>query len=210
MDMTLRRLVTAAGALLLLGLPALPSEALAQLGGLLPPPQNNPQPVRGSAGAVQATVLGVTASLVNTGALSQSNSSLDAAQTTGAVPSLVSGESLYASAISWTDEVDSESGISNLGVTVGSAGIAADEVLAQATSSLTNGSSGSSAISGLSINGQPVAVTGAPNQTVAIPGGQMVINEQIPSSNGITVNALHISVAGADVVIGSATAGISR
>lgn len=65
------------------------------------------------------------------------------------------------------------------------------------------------ALGNLSINGVPVAVTGNPNQTIPIPGGQLVINEQRTSSAGTTVNAIHATVFGvADVVVASATAGI--
>ena len=59
------------------------------------------------------------------------------------------------------------------------------------------------------LNGVPVAITGAPNQKIAIPGGQVVINELTVSPSGTTVNALHATVLGvADVIIASATAGI--
>ena len=69
--------------------------------------------------------------------------------------------------------------------------------------------SGSASLTNLSLNGVPIAVTGDPNQTLAIPGGTMVINEQQASPAGMVVNALHVIVGGvADVVIGSATAGI--
>ena len=55
----------------------------------------------------------------------------------------------------------------------------------------------------------PVWVSGSPNQRLWIPGGQLVLNEQIVSATGTTVNALHATVYGvADVVIASATAGI--
>jgi hypothetical protein len=68
---------------------------------------------------------------------------------------------------------------------------------------------GSVIIDSLSINGLAVAVTGTPNQTIAIPGGRVVINEQPASSTGMVVNALHIAVAGvADVVVASANAGV--
>jgi hypothetical protein len=69
--------------------------------------------------------------------------------------------------------------------------------------------SGSSGIANLSINGVPIVVTGDANQTISIPGGQVVVNEQIISPSGATVNAIHVTVSGvADVVIASATAGI--
>jgi len=56
-----------------------------------------------------------------------------------------------------------------------------------------------------------IPVTGAPNQAIWIPGGVVTINEQNISSTGTAVvNALHVAVTGvADVVIASATAGIS-
>jgi len=75
-------------------------------------------------------------------------------------------------------------------------GISADSVLARAQSVLGGGSSGSSVIDNLAINGVPVAMTGAPNQTISIPRGQVVINEQTVSASGITVNALHAKVSG--------------
>ena len=65
-------------------------------------------------------------------------------------------------------------------------------------------------ISGLSINGMPVFLTGDPNQTIDLIGGRVVINEQQTDPSGtITVNALHVIVDGvADVVVASAKAGI--
>jgi hypothetical protein len=96
-------------------------------------------------------------------------------------------------------------------MTVAGVGITADLVMARASQVLGAAGSGSSVLSNLSINGTPIAVTGAPNQAVWIPGGQVIINEQTVSSTGTAVvNALHVAIPGvADVVIASATAGIS-
>jgi hypothetical protein len=79
--------------------------------------------------------------------------------------------------------------------------------------------SGSSEIVGLAVNGTAIAVTGQPNQTVAIGPVTVVINEQSGSTNGnradITVNALHVTVTDpltgqlADVVISSSHADIA-
>ncbi|PYQ12187.1 MAG: hypothetical protein DMF80_18760 [Acidobacteria bacterium] len=81
--------------------------------------------------------------------------------------------------------------------------------MSTASASLGAAGSGSSLLANLSINGVPIDVTGEPNQTVSIPGGQVVINEQTVSAAGTTVNALHAIVSGvADVVVASATAGI--
>jgi hypothetical protein len=69
----------------------------------------------------------------------------------------------------------------------------------------TSGSRGvrTATIDDLTINGVPTTVSGAANQTIAIPGGSVVINQQ----DGNVVHALHIIVNGvADVVIASANA----
>jgi hypothetical protein len=130
---------------------------------------------------------------------------------TGSIPSALSAETLSGAAISWVDQVDSEASLANLNVTVAGVGITADLVMARASQVLGAAGSGSSVVSNLSINGSPIAVTGAPNQAIWIPGGQVIINEQTISSTGTAVvNALHVVVTGvADVVIASATAGIS-
>src|SRR3989442_1586725 len=64
-------------------------------------------------------------------------------------------------------------------------------------------------IAGLSINGIPIVPTGSPNQTIAIAGGRVVINEHVSSAGAIVVNGLHVVVDGVvDVVIASAKSGI--
>jgi hypothetical protein len=197
-----------------------PAASVAQLGGILPapppiptltPPSTTASSVTGSASAVSTTILGVTTALGSTGTLSGVNDSRDASMAVGSLPTGVSGETLSASAISWADQVASGASLTNLSMTVGGVGITADLVMAQASQVLGAAGSGSSTISNLAIGGVPVSVTGAPNQTVAIPGGLVTINEQTISATGAAVvNAVHVTVAGvADVVIASATAGIS-
>jgi hypothetical protein len=76
---------------------------------------------------------------------------------------------------------------------------------------------GDSRVENLVDNGQVITVTGAPNQTVTLPNGTVIINEQVPSivtnTGELTVNALHVAthdaVTGAqlaDVVLASADA----
>jgi len=190
----------------------LPAASVAQLGGLIPPPPTiSTLSVVGDASAVRSTVLGITTALGDTGTLSGVNDARDASMVLGSIPSALSGETLSASTISWTNEVDSVASLSNLNMTVAGIGVTADLVMARASQILGAAGSGSSTLSNLSINGAPINVTGAPNQTIAIPGGQIIINEQTVSATGAAVvNSLHISVLGlADVVIASATAGIS-
>src|SRR5207245_6382209 len=49
----------------------------------------------------------------------------------------------------------------------------------------------------LVINGQPIVVTGTPNQTVSLPNGTAVINEQsssiVGTSGELSVTALHVT-----------------
>jgi hypothetical protein len=170
------------------------------------------QTLAGNATVVQATVLGTTMALANTGSLTSPSDPLDASLDTVSLP-VVSGETLHAVTLGWTDQVASEASLANLGLTVGASSISADLVMAKALSLLGGASSGSSFIYNLSINGVSIAVTGEPNQTILIPGGQVVINEQTFSPAGITVNALHAQASSLfggliDVVVASAQAGI--
>jgi len=153
----------------------------------------------------------MTTALADTGTLTTANNALDASTLAGGIPAALSAETLSASTISWADQVDSEASLGNLSMTVAGVGITADFVMAQASQVLGAAGSGSSTLTNLVVNGTPIAVTGAPNQAVWIPGGQVIINEQTISSTGTAiVNALHVVVTGvADVVVASATAGVS-
>ncbi len=207
-----------AGALLLAGLLSCPTAGLAQLGGLplpSPTPAVSASAVTGQASAAQVVLLGLlgtatSTSLASTG-ISSTNAESDVGQDTGSVTSLLGAEVLNAATYSYPDQVDSAASLANLGLTVAGIYISADSVVAEASQVLGAAGSGSSYITNLTINGVPVNVTGDPNQTIWIPGGQVVLNEQTISSTGTAVvNAIHVTVNGvADVVIASATAGIS-
>jgi hypothetical protein len=215
-----RSRLVAATALLLTGLLGWPAAGTAQLGGILQPPTGGilqPPPIDiiptvvGNAKAVQASVLGSTTALADTGTLGGTDDAREASQVTGSIPSLLGGEVLHAVTIGWPDQVASEASIGNLGLTVAGITVAADFVMARALAIAGAAGGGSSTIDNLVVNGVPIAITGLPNQTLAIPGVQLVINEQTISSTGAAVvNALHLTVNGvADLVIASATAGIS-
>jgi hypothetical protein len=204
------RPATVAGALLLAGLLVLPTVGLAQLGGAV-----SASTVTGQASAAQVVLLGLlgtatSTSLASTG-ISGINSESDVAQVAGSIPSLLDAEAVSVATYSYPDQVDSTASLANLGLYVGGISISADSVVAQASQAFGATGSGSSYIDNLAINGVPVSVSGDPNQTISIPGGQVVLNEQTISSTGsAVVNAIHVTVNGvADVVIASATAGIS-
>jgi hypothetical protein len=186
---------------------------VATAGLLVGPRAGAAQTVAGNARGVRVTTLGLlggaTTVLADTGTLVGTADARDASVVTASIPSVLSGEVLHAVTIGWPDQVASEASLANLGVSVGGTGISADFVMARALAALGAGISQGSIISNLRIGGIPIEVTGEPNQTVAIPGGQVVINEQTVSADGVTVNALHARVSGvSDVVIASATAGI--
>ena len=184
-----------------------PAIAAAQLGLLSP---TSSPTLSGSAQAVQATVLGTTTALAATGTLGGSTDARQASTVIANIPSLLNGEALTAATIGWPDQVASEASVGSLGVNVAGTNVSADLVMARALAVSGAPGSGSSDVENLVVNGAPVTVTGSPNQTVSIPGGQVIINEQKSSASSTTVNALHIVVPGvADVVIASATAGIS-
>ena len=171
------------------------------------------QLITGQARAVQATVFGLfggtTTVLADTGALGGPSDALHASAITGNVPSLLTGETLHATTIGWPDQVASEASLADVALSVAGTAIGADFVMARALAVLGSAGAGTSNIANLSINGVPIAVSGGPNQTIYIPGGLVVIDEQQTSAASTVVNALHVTVYGvADVVIGSATAGI--
>ena len=178
------------------------------------PATNNSPSVTGSARAVQATSLGsdgtaTTTIVSDTGSLGGTNDARDASELTTSVPSLLTAETLYSATISWSNEVDSSASVNNLNVTVGGVVITATFVLTM-VSSAQGPNSGITMIDNLAVNGTPISVTGKKNQSVAIPGGQLTINETTNSAGTMTVNGLHIIENGvADVVIASATTGIA-
>jgi hypothetical protein len=187
-----------------------PTAGEAQLGGLVGTPTTTPTaPTTTPTG----TVLGTTTVLAGTGTLVGGTSDvLLAAQLTGDIPGLLIGEVLRAVTIGWPDQVASEASLAALDLSIAGISIGADFVMARALAVFGAPGVGTSNIDNLSIDGVPIPVTGDPNQTIGLPGGVLVINEQQVSQDGTStvVNALHAIVYGvADVVVASATAGTS-
>ena len=178
------------------------------------PGTSEAQTVTGQASAVQATAfnalgLGTTTALSKTAPLSGTSDARQASLVTGSVPSLLTGQALHAVTIGWPDQVASEASLGSLAMTVAGIGISADFVMARALSVLGSAGTGRTNINGLRINGIPIVPTGSPNQTIAIPGGRVVINEHVSSAGATVVNGLHVVVDGVmDVVIASAKSGI--
>ncbi|TMJ10543.1 MAG: hypothetical protein E6G99_00105 [Bacillati bacterium ANGP1] len=158
------------------------------------------------------TVGGTTTVLGGTGTLAAGSRDSLYSEADSISTSLVSADVPSARVIGYVDEIASESYLASLNLTLGGITIAAGSAEAAARAALDGSSrTASSYISNLSISGLQVTVDGTVNQTVSIPGGQVVINEQQILSDGtVVVNALHATVSGvADVVVASAAAGAS-
>src|SRR5437667_7355170 len=169
----------------------------------------------GEATVVQATVLGLPpVVLSDTGALDSTGGAREASLLDASVPGLLTAEVLHASTVGQGQRSSSEASVANVTLTVGGNTITARLLRASATAECHNGVasvSGSSDIVDLVVNGQAIVVSGAPNQTIALPIGSIIINEQRSDRVGdLTVNALHVMIDGAaDVIISSAHADIT-
>jgi len=192
------------------GIPGRPGGGDAGTGG-----GGNATGFSGEATAVQATVLGIQTTLGHAGPLAASGGSEEASLLTANVPGVLTAGVLHATTIGQGDRSRSEASVADLNLTVGGHTIGATFLMSRAEARCTGSgatTSGSSEIANLVVDGQSVTVTGAPNQTIALPlgAGQIVINEQSESPGSITVNALHVTVNGiADVVIASAHADVT-
>src|SRR5436309_2152804 len=171
--------------------------------GLLGLPSTVAAQSASQASVVRATlagtsVLGIplpatTTALADTGALPLGTTgALQASSVADSVPNLLSADALHATVIGLPDDVSSEASLGSLGLFVAGNSITADFILAQARAVTGSGGSAGSEIDGLVINGVGVTVTGAPNQTLPIIGGRIVLNEIQNGTGGATVNALHL------------------
>jgi hypothetical protein len=89
--------------------------------------------------------------------------------------------------------------------------ISSDFLMARSTAACGPTVGGASALVNLVINGQAITVTGAANQTVALPNGSATINEQVPTvgatSGELIIRALHVRTH--DTVTGQPIADVS-
>ena len=134
------------------------------------------------------------------------------------VPKVVSSQTL---AVATTGSIGPNSASAQSSATVEQLnllnGVVTAQLVVAMSSSTANGSTASSTgegstLIGLSINGSaPVDVTPPPNTTIAIPGGAVMLNEQVLEGDGvhtsaITVNMIHVVLK--DPLTGTITADI--
>src|SRR5437870_560784 len=110
---------------------------------------------------------------------------------------LADAELLVSVAMGSGQQAESEAAVGSLVLLPGTAyNVTADFAMSRAfaTCSVVRGDTD---IANLQVAGVPVSVTGAPNQVVDVLGvATLIINEQTPTSTGITVNALDLSTVG--------------
>jgi hypothetical protein len=169
------------------------------------------------AAAVHTNVLGVKTSVSDTGSVGASGGERHSSALTFRLPNLVAGEVAHATAFAEGNVSASEASMAHLHMTVGGNIVASSFLAAHAHARCTATGvivSADPNIIGLTVNGQPVQISGKPNQTIPLPNGRIIINEQAKASTKtsghISVSALHIVIDGiADVALSEANAGIS-
>lgn len=167
--------------------------------------------------AFSGTVAGQSTGFGDTLPLPSSGGHQAAAAMSAGLPSLLGADTLHASTFGQSDRTRTEATASGIAITTGNYTVTADFAMTRAMAVSSHGApvlSGSAEISNLSVNGTAVAVTGAANQIVTLPDGQLVVNERITSTSGatgsITVNALHLTLSDAtDLLVASSSAGVT-
>ena len=136
------------------------------------------------------------------------------------VASLVSAQDAFATASGATDDAQSDAVSSaTLGtVNILNGLITADGVVAMASSTADNSNADGSSVGSLTVNGVQLDDP-APNTRVNLPGvGYVVLNEQIATAGGITVNMIHVVLQQAvlgvvqttgEIVVGSASSSVN-
>ena len=169
----------------------------------------------GEATVVHAVVplTGTNLTLIKAGPLPSSGGAMEDKLLTASVPGLLTATVLHATTVGQGNFSRSEASVADVNLTVAGNTIGASLLMARAVAECSEGKAvlaGRSHIAQLVINGQTITVSGAPNQTVNLPVGKVIINEQSTTANSITVNALHVIIPGvADVTISSAHADIT-
>src|SRR5438128_3335716 len=144
----------------------------------------------GQAYVVKASVpdLGINTVISDTGALPGSGGAVEASLLDVNLPGLLTAEVAHASTVGQGDRSRSEASVANLNLGVGGNSITADFLMSRAMAVCGAAPTGSSEIANLVVNGQAITVGTQPNQTVTLPNGTIVINEQTSSSSAKNKN----------------------
>jgi hypothetical protein len=135
------------------------------------------------------------------------------------VPGFVTAQNVFAIVNGGgTDGSDAVSSVTLGAVNVLDGLITADGVVAIATSTIGDANAEGSSLANLVVNGVQVD-NPAPNTRMTLPGvGFVVLNEQIPTSGGMTVNMIHVVLqqtllglqrTTGNIIVGSATSSVN-
>jgi hypothetical protein len=180
---------------------------------------------RATAVHVSVPTSGTNVVVADTGGLPASGGGVGAAMLAANIPGELTAGLLTLAATAphaatvGLDRARSDASVGKINLTISGNGISADFLMARSEAGCLTGPAlaGGSQLANLGINGHIIAVTGAPNQRVALPNGDAILNEQLASvassAGGLVVNALHVTTRDvltgkpvADVVLASADA----
>jgi hypothetical protein len=167
--------------------------------------------------AVTVTATGTTIRAAS-GSLSISGGMADAALSVGDIPGSATGGvvtlaagALHSAVVGTGATTRAEASMGAVALAMSGNQISSDFLMARSTAGCGPAVGGASELVNLVINGQAITVTGAANQTVALPNGSAIINEQVPTvgatSGELIVRALHVRTH--DTVTGQPIADVS-
>jgi hypothetical protein len=167
--------------------------------------------------ALSGTVAGNLVGFGDTLSLPSTGGHQDAGLISAGVSGVLGGDTLHAATTGLNDRTRSEASAAGVTINVGNDSITADFAMSRTMAVSGNGAptlSGTSEVAGLVVNNTAVTVTGAANQIVTLPDGELVVNERTTSTSGdtgsITINALHLNIAtDTDLMVGSSRAGVT-
>jgi hypothetical protein len=173
-----------------------------------------PSSYSGQARPLSVSAFGVAASIGDTGPLPSSGGSQSASLTSVNLLGLVSVGLLQGTTSGSGDQSTSQASL--VSVSIPTIGLTADVVKSQTTAQCngtTPSVSGSADLVNVTLLGMPIAVP-MPNVSLTAPGGiSVVLNEKKSSTSGsegsITVNAIHVTGPGTDIVIAGAESDIN-
>jgi hypothetical protein len=168
---------------------------------------------RGQGTAVNVTVLGINTVLGDTGPLPSKGGALETDLATVNIPLLLGSVIAHADAIGVGDHTEASATVTALNLLCGGVLIKADLIQSRAyaagSSALVPVASGSSQLVNLVVAGKLIVISGKPNQTITLPVGKIVINEQSQGVGAMTVTALHVVITGiADVQLARSVVGV--
>jgi hypothetical protein len=168
----------------------------------------------GQARPLSVSAFGASVSVGDTGALPTSGGSQSASLLNLNVLGLATVGLLQGTTSGSGDQSTSSASLVSLSVPI--VGLTADVVKSSSTaqcSGTTPSVSGSSELLNVTLLGLPISAP-MPNVAIALPGGiSVILNEQTSTVNGnqgsITVNAIHVTGPGIDIVVASAESDIT-